>query len=67
MDGTRGIDRNLSLEQQLIVLLDKRYLVEGTVLGGSYQLHKKVASAIMSLSSDYFYKHPEEIKPYVED
>ena len=69
MDQTRGIDRTKPLQEQIVEVLDKRYFVEeeAGVLGGRFQLHKKVSAAIISLASDYFHKHPEEVKPYIED
>lgn len=69
MDQTRGIDRSKPIMNQIIEVLDKRYFVEeeGAILGGRFQLHKKVAAAIISLTSDYYFKHPNELKEYVED
>lgn len=69
MDQTRGIDRTKPLQAQIIELLDKRYYVEeeAGLLGGRFQLHKKVSAAIISMASDYFAKHPDEVKHYVED
>lgn len=65
MDQTRGIDKDKALEDQFIEILDKRYMVEETILGGRFQLHKKVAAGLKALAMDYFYRHPEELKPYV--
>lgn len=76
MDQTRGIDRSRPIMDQIIEVLDKRYYVEESedtkksmdiLLGGRHQLHKKTASAILSLTSDYFFKNQEKLKPYVED
>lgn len=76
MDQTRGIDRSKPIGDQVIEILDKRYYAEAPeedkglldgMIGGRFQHHKKVAMAILSLTKDYFYRHPEELKPYVED
>lgn len=68
MDQTRGIDRTKPLMEQLVEVLDKRYLVEESgILGGRFQHHKKVAAAVISLCSDYYAKNPGEAKHYVED
>lgn len=70
MDGTRGIDRSKPIGDQIIKLLDSRYHVPmevGVTVGGDVHYHGKVAKAIYSLMSDYFYKNPQEAKPYVED
>ena len=67
MDQTRGVDRTKPLAEQIVDILDKRYMVEETVLGGRFQLHKKVASAIVSLASDYYFHHKDEVKEYRED
>jgi hypothetical protein len=67
MDQTRGIDRSKPIGDQIIEILDKRYYIDDIVLGGRFQVHKKVAMAILSLTSDYFYNHKDELKPYVDD
>lgn len=68
MDQTRSIDRNKPIQEQVIQILDSRYYVEDVgIAGGRFQLHKKVSGAIYSLMSDWFAKHPEEAKHYVED
>ena len=76
MDQTRGIDRTKPIADQIIEILDSRYYAEAPkedqqvldgILGGRFQHHKKVAMDILSLTSDYYHKHPEEVKPYVED
>ena len=68
MDQTRGIDRTKPIGDQVIFgVLDRIYAVEYEPLGGRLQVHKKAFAAIYSLMSDHFYKHPEELKAYVED
>ena len=68
MDQTRSIDRTKPLQEQIIDVLDSRYFVdEAGLLGGRFQLHRKVSSAIMSLASDYYAKHPTEAKHYVDE
>ncbi len=67
MDQTRGIDRTKPLADQTIEILKKRFAVDFPVLGGEDQYFKKVAMALISLCQDYYFHHPEELKPYVDD
>ena len=67
MDQTRGVDRTKPLGDQMISVLWKRFEVPGIVVGGDMQYYKKAALALISLAQDYYYKHPEELKPYTED
>lgn len=67
MDQTRGIDRSQSLEEQMIQFLAGRFEVPGVVLGGDMQYYKKAAMGLKSLASDYYARHPNESKVYVED
>ena len=68
MDQTRGVCRTKPIADQIIEILDKRYYVEDAgIMGGRFQLHKKVAMAVLSLTSDYYFKNPEQLKPYIDD
>jgi len=67
MDQTRGMDRSKPLGDQFIAFLYQRFEVPGVVMGGDMQYYKKAAMGLMSLASDYYARHPEEAKLYVED
>jgi len=56
MKQTNGIDKSKPIEEQLMDLLDKRYYVEDSMLGGRFQHHKKVVAAIMELTGEHFKK-----------
>lgn len=58
----------MPLIDQIVTILDKRYYVEDSgTLGGRFQHHKKVASAIKSLAEDYYFRHKDELREYLED
>jgi hypothetical protein len=51
MDGTLGVDKTKPIGDQIISLLEKRYVAPHTI-GGETHYHSKVAKAILKLVKD---------------
>ena len=63
----RGIDNTKPLTEQFVEVLKKRFIVDAVGVGGEAQYYRKAALCLKALAEDYYAKHPEEAKEYVEE